>query len=196
MSRDLFKRLASDRAGSAGGEPDAGVLLALAYPDRIGRRRAGADARYTLANGRGAHFADTQSLGRQEFIVAVDLDDRERDARILLAAALRKADIEEHFAKQIVRGESVEWSSREQAVVARRVAKLDAVVLEDHPLPELPADAARAAMLAGVGELGITALSWSREARELQRLRREVKELRIEREILKKAAAFFAKENG
>jgi transposase-like protein len=34
------------------------------------------------------------------------------------------------------------------------------------------------------------------EREELQRLRREVKDLRMEREILKKAAAFFAKENG
>jgi transposase-like protein len=34
------------------------------------------------------------------------------------------------------------------------------------------------------------------EREELQRLRREVKALRMEREILKKAAAFFAKENG
>ena len=33
------------------------------------------------------------------------------------------------------------------------------------------------------------------ERQELQRLRRENKELRIEREILVKAAAFFAKEN-
>ena len=33
------------------------------------------------------------------------------------------------------------------------------------------------------------------ERQELQRLRRENKDLRIEREILKKAAAFFAKEN-
>ena len=78
---------------------DAGLLLAFAYPDRIGRRRAGAEARYTLANGRGAHFAEAQSLAREEFIVAVDLDDRERDARILLAAPLAEADIEEHFAR-------------------------------------------------------------------------------------------------
>ena len=35
----------------------------------------------------------------------------------------------------------------------------------------------------------------SAEREELQRLRREVKELRMDREILKKAAAFFAKEN-
>jgi len=33
------------------------------------------------------------------------------------------------------------------------------------------------------------------EKEELQRLRRENKQLRMEREILKKAAAFFAKES-
>ena len=89
-----------ERDGDAAAASDAGVLLAFAYPDRIGRRRPGGDARYTLANGRGAHFAEAQSLGRQEFIVAVDLDDRERDARILLAAPLARADIEKHFADQ------------------------------------------------------------------------------------------------
>ena len=35
----------------------------------------------------------------------------------------------------------------------------------------------------------------SEERKELSRLRREVQELRMEREILKKATAFFAKEN-
>ncbi len=189
MSRDLYRRLSDRRDGAMdaraasggpganhagtgsrrrGDEVDAGVLLALAYPDRIGRRRAGGEARYTLANGRGAHFADSQSLGRQDLIVAVDLDDRERDARILLAAPLARADLEKHFADRLERTESVEWSSRDQAVIARRVVRLGAAILEEQPLPEIPTEAARAAMLAGARELGIAAFNWTRDARDLQ----------------------------
>ena len=174
MARELARRL---DAGSIkhgreeGGHRDvshAGLLLAFAFPDRIGRRRPGADARYTLANGRGAHFADTQSLGRQEFIVAVDLDDRERDARILLAAPLARADIEKHLGERLERTESIEWNSREQAVIARRLVRLDAFVFDEQPLPQIPAEAARNAMLQGIRELGIEALPWSRDARDLQ----------------------------
>src|SRR5690606_18147318 len=121
-----------------------------------------------LANGRGAHFAEAQSLAREEFIVAIDLDDRERDARILLAAPIAKTALEEHFAGRLQRGESVEWNSREQAVVASRVVRLDALVLDERPLREPSPDAMRAAMLAGIRELGIAALPWDRDARDLQ----------------------------
>jgi ATP-dependent helicase HrpB len=147
---------------------DAGLLLAFAYPDRIGRRRPGGEGRYALANGRGAVFAEPQSLARQEFIVAVDLDDRERDARILLAAPLERQQLLEHFADRIQRRERIEWSSRDQAVLARRTLELDGLVLEDKPLAALSAEAARAAMLSGVRELGIGALPWDRETRGLQ----------------------------
>jgi ATP-dependent helicase HrpB len=170
-ARELERSLA--RAALADAEHgatavDAGLLLAFAYPDRIARRRPGGAGRYTLANGRGAAFAEPQALARQEFIVAVDLDDRERDARILLAAPLERQQLLEHFADRLRRHERVEWSSRDQVVLARRTLELDGLVLEDKPLAALPADAAREAMLAGVRELGIDALPWDREARALQ----------------------------
>jgi ATP-dependent helicase HrpB len=159
-------------AGAASTVPEetgsAGLLLAFAYPDRIARRRAGAEGRYTLANGRGAHFAEPQGLSRREFIVAVELDDRDRDARILLAAPLDSGELYTHFAAQLVQEESVEWSTREQAVLARRTVMFGALVLEEKPLAEVPTEPARAAMLRGVRELGIAALAWDREARDLQ----------------------------
>jgi ATP-dependent helicase HrpB len=168
-ARALTQQLGGGAAAAAAEDTSsAGLLLAFAYPDRIGRRRAAGEGRYTLANGRGAHFGEAQGLGRQEFIVAVDLDDRDRDARILMAAPLSPADLATHFAAQLVRGESVEWSTREQAVLARRTVTLGALVLEDKPLAEVPAAAARAAMLRGIGELGIGALAWDRDARDLQ----------------------------
>ena len=146
----------------------AGILLAFAYPDRIGRRRAGSHGAYTLANGRGAHFEEAQALAKHELIVAVDLDDTDRDARILLAAPIGRDDLEEYVPERLQRSESIEWNSREQAVIARRVVKLDEIVLEEKPLPSVPADAARAAMLQGVRELGIAVLPWTRDARDLQ----------------------------
>jgi ATP-dependent helicase HrpB len=155
-------------AGTGPGEVEAGLLLTFAYPDRIGRRRAGDGGRFTLTNGRGAVLAGAQALARQELIVAVDLDDRERDAHILLAAPLGRQQLLAHCGERIRERESVEWSSREQAVLARRTLALDAIVLQEKPLTPVPAAAARAAMLAGVCELGLAALPWNREARDLK----------------------------
>jgi len=170
-ARDLERSLArrDDAAGGgADGAADAGLLLAFAYPDRIGRRRPGRDGRYTLANGRGAVFDEAQALARHEFIVAVELDDRERDARILLAAPLERQRLLEYFADRIRTQQRVEWSARDAAVLARCTLELDGLVLEEKPLAPPPAEAARAAMLEGLRELGIDALPWDREARDLQ----------------------------
>jgi ATP-dependent helicase HrpB len=146
----------------------AGALLALAFPDRIGQRRAGSEGRYLLANGRGAAFAGTVSLAREEFIVAVELDDREREARIDLAAPLTRALLERLFAAHIVTEERFGWEEREGAVLARRIRRLDALLLEDEPRPAGDDERVIAAMLAGVRQLGIQSLPWDAESRGLQ----------------------------
>jgi ATP-dependent helicase HrpB len=146
----------------------SGILLAFAYPDRIAQRRPGSEPRYLLANGRGAYFADAHSLGREEFIVAVDLDDSAREARILLAAPLGRETLLAHCADRLRRSESIEWNEREQAVIARQVTRLDEIIVEEKPLPGVAREATAAALLEGVRRLGVSALPWTRESRELQ----------------------------
>ena len=154
---------------ATGADVDAGVLLGLAYPDRIARRRPGADARYQLSNGRGAVFASAESIAREEFIVAVDLDDREREARIQLAAPLSKADLLEYFAGELRRADEHSWDARTEAVIARRVIRLGEMIVEEKPINEPPREATALAMLDGIKAMGFESLPWDDEARSFWR---------------------------
>ena len=154
---------ARDDARAELGKP--GWLLALAFPDRVGKRRPGGEGRYQLANGRGASFASPEAVAREELIVAVELDDREREAQIQLAAPLARDDLFEHFASELVTRDEVAWDARTEAVVARRTVRFGELVLEEKPLVELPPGAANAALLEGLSALGLEALPWDDDSR-------------------------------
>lgn len=143
-----------------------GALLALAYPDRIGQRRERGG--YLLANGRGATFSHPVSLAREDWIVAVELDDREREARIDLAVPLAAAALERLFASQIVADERFGWDESSEALVAQRVRRLGALVLEERMLPAAQDERALPAMLQALQRAGIGALPWDEESRELR----------------------------
>jgi ATP-dependent helicase HrpB len=145
-----------------------GALLALAYPDRIGQRRDGMEGRYRLSSGRGAILRSHSALAREPFIVAIELDDREREALIDLAVPVSCAAIEALFAAQIVTEDSFGWDEGSGTLVARRVRRLQALTLEERGLP-MPDEAhATRAMLGLLQRWGVAALPWTDEARALQ----------------------------
>lgn len=146
---------------------DAAGLLACAYPDRIGKRREGAGGRYLLANGRGAVFQGADRLARSDYIVALDLDDRDREARILLAAALDRSALDAATGHRVFRERQVHWSTADSVVVARDVIRLDALVLEDKALQGVPSELATPAMIAGIRAMGIQCLPWDAETHSL-----------------------------
>jgi ATP-dependent helicase HrpB len=82
------------------------TLVALAYPDRVARRRPGGGprARFVLRNGRGAELRDGDPLAASPFIVAAQLDDRKPEAQVFLAAAIDEDDVRLLFADQIASG--------------------------------------------------------------------------------------------
>jgi len=143
------------------------VLVALAYPDRIAQRR-GAGGKYRLSGGGGAFVDVADALAAQEFLAVADLDGAARDARIYLAAAVTRADLEDAFAADIRDADMVEWDSREQIVQARRQRRLGALILEDKPLSKPDPTLLAAAMIQGVRAMGLAALPWTDYARGLQ----------------------------
>jgi ATP-dependent helicase HrpB len=144
-----------------------GILLAWAYPDRIGRAR-GDGGRYLLANGRGARFGEPQALAKAEFIVAAELDGAEREARIFLAAPVRHADLEEYFSAQIREHAEIVWDDREQAIRARRERRLGALPLDSTEIRNPDSQAVQNAALTGLRQLGPTGLPWTPELRQWQ----------------------------
>ena len=155
------------RATHESRDMEPGELLALAYPDRIGRRRGDGDFRYALSNGRGAQFARADTAAA-DFIAVAAVDDSAREARIRLAAPLSLDAIERHFADELETCDEVEWDPRAEAVIARRVRRFHGLALGERPLRDLPTGATEAAMLAGIASLGLGALPWTEGARDLQ----------------------------
>jgi ATP-dependent helicase HrpB len=149
--------------GVAVDEADAfGLLLAFAYPDRIGRARAQGSGRYVLSGGRGAVLPGPAALARSEYIVVAALDAGDREARIQLAAPVDLALLLAHFAHLVEDTERVEWDPRSESVAARRVRSLGGLVIEDSPLRS-PGAQATTAMITGIRTLGLACLPWTRD---------------------------------
>ncbi len=157
-ARALRRQLgARERAGNSN---DAGLLLALAFPDRIAQRRAGT-ARFLLRNGRGAALALPHALADADFIVATDLDDRGAEGRIFLAAPVTREEIEQHLASLIVVRDEVSWNTDSARVEARRTRRLGAIVLDETPLRDPDPVAVAHAFALGLGRAGFAAIPWS-----------------------------------
>jgi ATP-dependent helicase HrpB len=162
--RELARKLGSAGSSDAVDDASAGAVLAWAYPDRIAQLRAGsggaAGQRYLLANGRGATLEQASTLTAAPFLVALDLDDAEgAEARMRLAAPLTREQLEVALPTQISEAVETDTDPRSGAPRARRVRRLNAIVLEEHRAELAPEDTARA-LLQHVQRKGVEALPW------------------------------------
>ena len=162
LRRSLGLQAEDEEAG------DEGVLVALAYPDRIAQRRAGGAPRYLLANGRGALLAEGDLLGKADWLAVAQVGSEIREAKIFLAATLRQNDVQEHFADLIVESEFVIWDDAAGAVQARRQRRLGALVLDDAPAQNASPQTITQALLAGIRQRGLACLPWTPALRNLQ----------------------------
>jgi len=139
----------------------AGRLIALAFPDRVARRRPGGPARFVMSSGRGGALRDEDPLAGEPFLALAHLDGAGRDARIHLAAPLGREDIEELFADRLRDEDHVAWDPREEAALAVHRRLLGDLVLAERPLKAPPPDLLGAAVCAGLRQLGLAVLPWT-----------------------------------
>lgn len=161
-----LRRLAD--AGSTDRETGpAGLLLALAFPDRIARRREDGSRRYLLANGTGALLPEWSQLARHEFLAVGEVDGAGREARIFLAAPLSREDLDRHFADAMRTTDELYWDDEMGAVVCKRVRRLGALLIAEQTVAPSGDDAVRI-MLEGIRKRGPGCLPWTGEAESLR----------------------------
>ena len=139
--------------------------LALAYPDRVGLRRAGDAPRWLLSGGKGARMQIGDVLSRARLIVACDLDGDPTEARVRRALSITEAELRAVLGDRIGWINLCRWSTRHRRVEARRQERLGAIALDDRPWTDAPPDKVAAAVLDGVRALGLACLNWTRRAR-------------------------------
>jgi len=183
---DLFRRDRSQRASSAralaqrwasqvaatenaasapspypqgGAELTSGVMLALAFPDRVARNRG--DGSFLLANGRGAAVDRASALARAPYIAVAELTGTAAQGRILLAAPITHAEIEQYFADHIETADETSFDRGAMALRARRKKRLHAITLSEAPLALAPSAETARVLADGLIAAGLDKLPWS-----------------------------------
>ncbi|HXL48225.1 MAG TPA: ATP-dependent helicase HrpB, partial [Xanthobacteraceae bacterium] len=151
-------------AAQAAGEPSTGVMLAFAFPDRVARNRG--NGSFVLANGRGAALDQASAPARAPYIAVAELTGAAGSGRILLAAPITQAEIEQHFADQIETADEILFDRSAMALRARRKRTLHAITLSETPLALQPSMETARVLADGLIASGLDRLPWSKPARQ------------------------------
>lgn len=150
---------------AGGGE---GRCLALAFPDRVAKRRSADGADWASVGGRGFRLDPLSPLAREEWLAVGEVQGSAAGARILSAAPLSESDVIALYGDQIAEHRTVRFRSANGGIEALRERRLGAVRLssgsDDRPDPQ----AVVAALLDGVRQGGLALLPWSDAAQSLR----------------------------
>jgi ATP-dependent helicase HrpB len=144
--------------------PSTGVMLALAFPDRVARNRG--NGGFVLANGRGAAIEQSAALSRTPYIAVAELTGTAMQGRILLAAPITQAEIEAHFADQIETADDVSFDRGAMALRARRRKTLHAITLSEAPMAIEPSAETARIFADGLISAGLDQLPWTKPIKQ------------------------------
>ncbi|MGE5681530.1 MAG: ATP-dependent helicase HrpB [Bacillota bacterium] len=140
-----------------------GPLLALAYPERVARKRSA--NQYQLAQGTIVSVPEGSMLLREEFLAVGDVDGASAVAKVYLAAPLRREDIIDLFEDILASEDIVEW--KDQAVRGRKRLMLGSVTVTEKEFNPSDSDAADC-IIKAIESYGLEFLPWDKESRSIR----------------------------
>lgn len=151
------------------GSPEAvAACVALAFPDRIARRRDASGETWASAGGRGFRLDPTSSLARHEWLAVAETQGMAAGARILAAAPIDAGSIETLFGHRIETRRTVRFDPATRRVEAMRERRLGAIRLSSGPDSAADPEEIAVALLEGVREHGLDLLRWPDAATALR----------------------------
>ena len=143
-----------------------GLLTALAYPDRLAQRET--PDRVRLITGQRVSLNTTDVDPQATFFAVAHLAGTASAPRATLAAPLGQDELELAFADQITTTDEVRYDPTAQRVTGRRARRLGALLLDEKVIGQPEPALVTRALLAYLQEAGLSKLSWTPAARQLQ----------------------------
>jgi len=150
------------------GAQDIARCVALAFPDRVARRRDPSGETWASVGGRGFRLDSASPLARSEWLAVAETQGMAAGARILSAAPIDQATVETLFAGHVETRRTVTFDPATGAVQAQRERRLGAVRLSAGPDSGASGAEIEAALLEGVRAHGLELLPWSETAAALR----------------------------
>ncbi|WP_284275466.1 ATP-dependent helicase C-terminal domain-containing protein, partial [Sphingomonas astaxanthinifaciens] len=154
-----------DRPASA---EQLALALALAFPDRLSRRRDQSGEHWQSVGGRGFRLDPASSLASAQWLAVGEVAGSAAGARILSAAAIGEEDVFALFGDRVEIRHDGTFDPATASVTPTRSRRLGAIRLASGPDPRPDPTAIAAALVEGIREHGLGLLPWSDEAAALR----------------------------
>ena len=168
-ARKLAERWAK-LAPSGTGDTDEALAkcIALAFPDRIAKRRDASGETWASAGGRGFRLDPTSPLARAEWLAVAETQGMAAGARILSAAQIEPGTVEALFAHRIETRRTVRFDPATARIEALRERRLGSIRLSSGPDSNADPAEIEKALLEAVRTHGLALLPWSETAQTLR----------------------------
>lgn len=179
QSRRLLRLLARDADEGGGAQPASAdtahlgnddalaLVVALAHPGWIARRRPGAE-RYLLADGLGASLPAGSPLAGQEWLAVAEVQRGAGRADGVIRAAVPLDEAGAREAAPALVHEEVRAAFKAGRVRAETVTSLGAIALVTRPLARVPDEDGARVVAEALGREGLDLLPWPPAARSLR----------------------------